>query len=378
MKNTVLYFLDDPSRDKHFHEYVLSGLIEAGYRPIVTYFWMDSKQPSRLKHAGFDVIDLGCTPKSYKGFHPSLISKVVNAIKAHNAIGAHVQRHHPLIYVAIAAKWTKLPALFYTIRLVRLLRTFNRRVAFRYISKSITKIIAVSNGVRDDFLCDSNFDKNKIVVIPNGVDPADFIVRLSKSECRSKYQLPDDSFLFGMVARLRKAKDHSGLITAFSQIKDRMPNALLVLAGDGPNEKKIVEKVDRYGLNNRVLFLGRLSPSDIPILLKGLDIFVHPTWREGMPAAVLEAMASGLPIIATDAEGVTDIFETKLDIGRMVSRGGVDQLAEAMLELYEMPVATRMQMGQNATQRIKETFTHQMMINRTVDLYNHHLGHLKT
>lgn len=378
MENTILYFLDDPSRDKHFHQYLLAGLVDAGFNPVVTYFWTAPGGRSRLQEAGFEILDLGCSPKSYKGFHPSLVLTIARALKKHHAIGAHVQRHHPLIYLAIAARWTGLPVLFYTIRIAKLIRTISRRLAFRLISARISQVIAVSAGVKNDFVQRTGIAANKVVVIPNGIDPRSYELNLPKADARKAFGLPEERFLFGMTARFRKAKDHPGLINAFSMVRREMGNACLVLAGDGPLQSEIREMVVSRKLREAVIFLGKIPPQEIPLLLHGLDVFVHPSWREGMPAAILEAMASGLPVIATDAEGVTDIFASDLDFGRMVDRGNTEALARAMLELYRKPPEARVAMGQAAQRRVKQAFTHKRMVQRTVDLYNQHLSGFKT
>jgi glycosyltransferase involved in cell wall biosynthesis len=378
MENTILYFLDDPGRDKHFHQYVLTGLVDAGFNPIVTYFWTAPDRRSSLQEAGFEILDLGCSQKSYKGFHPSLVFKIARALKNHNAIGAHVQRHHPLIYLAIAARLTGLPVLFYTIRATKLIRNISRRFAFRLISAQIAQVIAVSQGVKQDFVRRTGLAADRVVVIHNGIDPGSFERRSPKTDARAAFNLPKEKFLFGMAARFKKAKDHSGLIKAFSMVRREMGNACLVLAGDGPLKNEILKAVADLDLREDVIFLGQIAPKDMPLLLHGLDVFIHPSWREGMPAAILEAMASGLPVIATDAEGVTDIFAGGLDFGRMVPRGNTERLAQAMLEIYQKPPEALMNMGRGAKTRVKEAFTHERMVQQTVDLYNCHLSQFKT
>jgi len=89
-------------------------------------------------------------------------------------------------------------------------------------------------------------------------------------------------------------------------------------------------------------------------------------------------MASGLPVIATDAEGVTDIFASNLNFGRMVPRGKTERLAQAMLELYRKPPEELIEMGQTAKIRVKEAFSHERMVQQTIDLYNHHLSQFQT
>lgn len=369
MPETVLYFLDDPSRDKHFHGYVLSGLENAGYDPIVTYLWRGPVE-SKLEALGHKTWDLGCPPESSRGFHPVVVGKVRNAIQKTRAVAAHVQRHRPMIYAALAGYLTRLPVLFYTVRISRTLRTFTRRMAFSLVSSRITRVIAVSEGVKQEFVAASRIQPGMVEVIHNGLDPAQFDLGLDRKEARETFGLPQDAFLFGMVASLRRAKDHRGLIQAFSRLNEKGLVSRLVLVGDGPTEGEIRDLVRAKGMASDVIFLRRLPPEKIALILQALDVFVHPTWREGMPAAILEAMASGLPIISTDAEGVTEIFDTPRSFGKLLPRGNEDLLAQAMEALYRATPAERKEMGSQARARLDEAFTHTHMVDRTVALYD--------
>ncbi len=373
MAETILYFLEDPSMDKHFHDYLLTGLEKAGYNPLVTYFFMDGMQ-SKMAKQGHQVIDLGCTRDTYKGFHPGLVAKICKVIKKYNAKAIHSQRHHPLIYMAAASYLTDLPTFFYTIRSTKLIRNLNRRFSFSISARQITKVIAVSKGVKTDFVNRSGLAPEKVEVIPNGLDPSVFELDIDKKEARRQLGLPPEGFLFGMAARFKKAKDHRGLIEAFSIIKKKGVSAGLVLAGDGPLEDEIKGLTESHSLYNEVFFLGKLAPERIPLLLSALDVFVHPSWREGMPAAVLEAMASGLPVIATDAEGITDIFDTSKNFGRILTRGNIPFLAKAMEDFYHLQPEERMQMGSLAQARVLEAFTHKHMVDKTVALYDQFIG----
>ena len=364
----TFYLLDDPSRDKHFHLYILQGLREAGFSPLVIYFRGQASR-SLFASQGFPVLSLDLSTKLYKRFNPWPVMKLARLWRRFRPVVIHVQRHRPLIYTALALKLLRAQTpLLYTIRLSRLIRTWNRRLAFKYVSPLVTRVIAVSRGVGEDFLKRTGFPPERLVVIPNGLDPRPFDLPLTKQEARQIFRLPP-GFLFGMVARFRKAKDHKGLIRAFAQIAPRAPEANLALVGDGPLEGELKQLVQEHGLEEKVVFTGRLSPSEIPKVLKAFDVFVHPTFREGMPAAILEAMAARLPIIATDAEGVEDIFETEREIGRLVPKGEVNPLAQAMFELYSLPQEKRKAMGEEAYQRLLEEFTHEKMIQRNVSLY---------
>ncbi len=373
MAGTILYFLEDPSRDKHFHDYVLTGLEKAGYNPIVTDFFMDGME-SKMAAKGHKVIDLGCTRKTYKGFHPGLVTRICKAIKKYDARAIHSQRHHPLIYMAAASALTGCKVFFYTIRSLRLIRTLNRRLSFPISASRITKVIAVSHGVKKDFVLNSGIYEDKVEVIHNGIDPKDFDLQISKEDAQRYFKLPINSFLFGMAARFKKAKDHPGLINAYASLKAKGVDALLVLAGDGPLENDIKGIVESKNLQKDVIFMGKIAPDEIPVFLKALDVFVHPSIREGFGASTLEAMASGLPVIATDAGGVNDIFDTPKIFGRMLPNGDINLLAKAMEDFYHLQPEERFQMGRLAQARVAEAFTNKHMADKTVALYDKFIG----
>ena len=374
----TLFILDSPDRDRHFQHYVLKGIENAGISPIVTYFTGDASVSSLAK-SGHRTTGLDLGVGLYKNFNPVPIIKLVRLIKRTECRLVHVQRHRPLIYAGIACRLTGVP-LLYTIRATRLVRDRNRRFAFNFISPALVRIIAVSKGARDDFCARTDWPVEKVTVVSNGIDIKEYQSELDQKEARARFGLPADAFIFGMAARFKKAKDHPGLVAAFRDAfldAERVcgsGRAMLVFAGDGPREDMIKGIAAKAGVGDRVIFSGRLDPSDIPMFLRALDVFVHPSFREGMPASVLEAMAAGIPVISTDAEGVTDIFDSPRDFGRMIKTGDVAAMSEAMLELCGMEEEQRHKMGLEGIERLKEGFTREHMVKGTVDVYSELCG----
>ncbi len=176
--------------------------------------------------------------------------------------------------------------------------------------------------------------------------------------------------IYGMAARFKKAKDQEGLIHAFARIKKRGAEALLVLAGSGPKEPLLRKLIQEKGLSASVFILDWIPPETMPIFYRAMDVFAHPSWREGQPTAVMEAMAAGLPIITTDVEGIPELFNTSRKFGFMVRKGDLTALTEALWKFYLMPLEDRLRMGQEARARIKEAFTHEHMGKQFVELFN--------
>ncbi len=364
----TFYLLDDPSRDKHFHFYLLKALKRAYFDPTVIYF--RGKCPSYWVEENISALSFELSSRVYKNFNPLPILKIASLIKRIRPQIIHVQRHRPLIYTALALKILrqKIP-LFYTIRLSRLIRTPARKLAFNLVKDQVTYVIAVSRGAGEDFIRRTRLPRQKLKIIPNGLDPTPFDLDVPKREARKRFSLPEEGFFFGMVARFRKVKDHPGLLKAFASVKDKMPGAFLTLVGDGPEEKKIKKLVLELGLEERIFFTGRLPPAEIPVVLRAFDVFVHPTFREGMPAAILEAMAARLPIIATPAEGITDIFETPRVFGRLIPFGDTVALASTLLGFYQLSKKDLASLGEEARRRLEEDFTKEKMVARNLALY---------
>jgi glycosyltransferase involved in cell wall biosynthesis len=140
--------------------------------------------------------------------------------------------------------------------------------------------------------------EKKITVIPNGLDLNRFTPdSRSRQTTRTSLGL-EDALVIGCNARLEKQKGHTYLIEAFARLSHSYPKAKMILINDGQEKENLLKLVQNLGITSQVLFLGRRD--DVPELLNAMDIFAFPTLFEGMANALMEAMASGLPIVATD------------------------------------------------------------------------------
>lgn len=161
----------------------------------------------------------------------------------------------------------------------------------------------------------------EVKTIYNPVDVARF-------SSKRKQKTTQAGVIFVNVARFSQQKNHLGLIDAFNQVCKSKPNTKLVLIGDGELRKEAEERVERFGLLGKVEFTGNVL--DIPERLAMADVFVLPSHYEGLPLTILEAMAAGLPVIATAVGGVPDIVKGN---GLLVEAGNTKELADAMLSL---------------------------------------------
>ena len=170
----------------------------------------------------------------------------------------------------------------------------------RPLLKSVVNLKIAPSDLAAIFTFGEQAYKNKEVnILHNAVDLDYFkFDKIKRSETRKLLGISEGDTVYGHIGRFSNQKNHTFLIDIFKNIKDKDDNAKFVLVGTGELESQIKNKVKNYGLSNDVLFLG--VRDDIPNLLSAFDLFVFPSFYEGMPNTVVEAQATGLPCIISD------------------------------------------------------------------------------
>lgn len=192
-------------------------------------------------------------------------------------------------------------------------------------------------------------------VVPNGLDVAAWIPRPElRDVMRGKLGLPAEAFAFAHAGRNDPQKDHARLALAFNRVHAARPRARLLLCGQELAEGNAYFDQLPFtpAARDAVIALG--PRDDLPHLWQAADAFVLSSLGEGFPNALAEAMASGLPCVATD---VGDAAEIVGDTGRVVPPGSDQALAQAMQVLLDMPAGERLRLGQAARLRVQENFT---------------------
>lgn len=174
--------------------------------------------------------------------------------------------------------------------------------------------------------------KSDIISIPNGIALSEFDQNLKRwQEARSLLSLPENAPVFGTIANFFPAKQLDQYMNACRLVANELPDAKFALIGDGREYAKIEEKRKVLGLEDSVLLLGERD--DAVQLLKAFDVFVLPSAKEGMSWALLEAMAAGLPCVATDVGAARWMFEDEKG-GWLASPNRMDEVARAMQNAY--------------------------------------------
>jgi glycosyltransferase involved in cell wall biosynthesis len=244
------------------------------------------------------------------------------------------------------------------------IRQFFSRLAGRYADR----VIAVSEHIKS-LLCGPpmHVPPHKVVVIPNGVDMQAFthtnqLAATLDASCGRKAGAP----VVICVGRLVANKGQDYLIRAAKEVMARFPRTMFLLVGDGPTRSELGELVVQLGLDNHVKLLGERS--DVPALLASADVFVLPSFWEGISLAVLEAMAAAKPVVATAVGGNPDVVKEN-ETGLLVPVKDVKALTEAICYLLANPTLAT-QMGRQGAAQVTERFDFQKIARDTEHVYD--------
>ncbi len=203
----------------------------------------------------------------------------------------------------------------------------------------------------------------KLEVIPNGFDLSELRPdQTARQRIRAELGVTDDTPLIGLIGRLHQHKDHQTFVRAARVVAGQFPNAHFVGAGEEQtySASDLWSWIDDVGLRDRFHWLG--VRRDVAAIDASLDVLVCSSTTEGFPNVVGEAMACGVPCVATD---VGECAEVVGDTGRIVPKQDPQKLGEAIVELLRMPQVARTALGEAARQRVVERYD----INRIVDRY---------
>ncbi|HXG03929.1 MAG TPA: glycosyltransferase, partial [Candidatus Binatia bacterium] len=204
----------------------------------------------------------------------------------------------------------------------------------RLLSPMVARWVTVSHDLRRWLVGRVGIRADRVETIHNGVDTARF-GEGDREAAREALGLEPGRPVVGTVGRLDPVKDHVRLVTAFRSVVARRPDALLVICGDGPLRDELRRAVETAGLEASVRLLGERD--DVPRVLAALDVFTLPSIAEGISNTILEAMATGLPVVATRVGGNPELVEDGVT-GRLVEPRRPEALAQALLDYLNDPV----------------------------------------
>jgi sugar transferase (PEP-CTERM/EpsH1 system associated) len=242
-------------------------------------------------------------------------------------------------------------------------RTWIRRLAY----EAAHQVLSVSHQLKDLHARRTGFAAGRITVIHNGVDPARYFPDArTRSRLRADLGVADDEFLIGCVGNLLPVKDHMTVLQALECLPANTGRWRLVIVGEG-SERPALEAFlsGRPALAQRVTLLG--ASSRVPELLNALDVYVLPSLAEGICNSLLEAMSTGLPVIATETGGNPEVV-VHGESGCLFPVGDFRQLAEQLL-LFQGNQGLRYRFAEGAVRRVREEFSMESMIRGYAQVY---------
>ena len=245
-----------------------------------------------------------------------------------------------------------------------------RRLSNRWTAGLADRIVCVSQNVADFAGQSISLPASKLVVIPNGIDLQQYAGLPGQAQARAALRLPLEKTLIGTIGRPRPVKGYTYLVEAFARLSETHPDTHLLFVGDGPDQSALMQQAQSAGLAERITFLG--DQLDIPHLLPALDIFVLPSLYEGLPNVVLEAMACGLPVVATAVGGTPELVIDR-ESGLLIPPKEPIILAEALSQLILDP-EQRARLGKAAKARVEQHFSIENTVLRTEQLYTQALA----
>ena len=246
----------------------------------------------------------------------------------------------------------------------------HRRWVRRILSAGIDRFVAVSEHLRNLLVDELGIRPSKVTLIRSGIDVERFQTRADCTELRAQLGYAQDDFVIGSVGRLDPVKNFPALIDAMAAVVTRLPRARLMVAGAGPDEQRLRQQVQSAGLNGQIRLLGYRK--NIPELLNIMDVFVLPSLAEGTCNAILEAMAVGLPVVATRVAGNPELV---LDgaTGLLVSPQDFRALADR-IQFYANNPDIRRQHGLAGREHVLRYYTVEHMVDAYADLYRGELA----
>ena len=196
----------------------------------------------------------------------------------------------------------------------------------RLCAPLVDRFVTVSESLRHWLVDDVHIPARRVVTIRNGVDVARF-AGIDRAAARSLLDLPPNAPVIGTVGRLDPVKNQAGLIRAVTRLRTTHPDAMLVIAGDGAYRAELERLIDTVAPGGNIRLLGERR--DIPNVLAALDVFALPSVAEGMSNTILEAMAAGLPVVATAVGGSPELVADGVN-GSLVPAGDEPALTAAL------------------------------------------------
>ncbi|MCW5889149.1 MAG: glycosyltransferase [bacterium] len=348
---------------------LLPGLSNRHAHNVVVSLTTPGPLSEPLHDAGIQVIPLGLS----KTFPIAGFSRLVNFLRDQAPDIAHCWMYHANLFGGLAARAARVPSVVWSVRHTDLTR---------HSLKPSTLVVARAGGLLSSTLPSRilfnataslrehsrlGYSEGLSMVIPNGFDTTAFRKdAVAYASLRRELDLHPETRLVGLIGRMDVAKDHPTFLRAAALVRERLPGTHFLLAGTGitRDTPELWAQVLKHSLAPSTHLLGYRA--DVPRITAGLDVAVSSSTTEAFANVIGEAMACEVPCVVT---AVGDSQAIVGDTGRVVPSGLPDALAEAIVELLELPERDRRELGHRARDRVSQLYSLEAITDRTFALY---------
>ncbi|MGA2787083.1 MAG: glycosyltransferase family 4 protein [Verrucomicrobiota bacterium] len=239
--------------------------------------------------------------------------------------------------------------------------------AERYAAGATTHFVCSAQAMARRYLAAGIGRPEMYTRIFSGFPVEPFVNATNDPALRARLGLDENHFVIGKIARLFKLKGHADLLAAFQKILPQIPQARLLLIGDGTLRKEIENQVRALGIQDKVIFTGLIPPGEVPRYVGIMDCLAHLSAREALSRALPQALAAGKPVIAYDFDGADEVC-LEGETGFLVRTGDTAAVAQRLLQLAnDAPLRARL--GRRGQQFVRANFTVEQMVDTLYHLY---------
>ena len=333
----------------------MTGMAERGHHVILATR-AQAKLAAKARAAGIEVTDLPFTGKLDLRTILPLVRRIrrddIQIVSTHSGTDSWIG--------AFAAHLGKA-----TLVRTRHLNIPLHRHWFNFVHFMAHRIVSCGETMRRNLIDNCGFPPDQIISIPTGIDFQTFVAERSRTGVRQELGLDDDAFVVLMVGVIRAVKRHEVALRAFAKFLPGSPQAMLLLAGDGPMLSDMQRLTVELGIASNVRFLGHRE--DVPDLFAAADCALLTSRSEGVPQAVTQGLGCGLPTIATRVGGVPELIEDG-KTGILVEAEDIDAIAEA-LGKFVVDTAFARRLGEAGQAHVFKHFSREAMLDATERLY---------
>lgn len=340
---------------------LMTGIDPARYRALLYTLGDGGALAEEVERRGFTVRRLA----KRAGLDHRLFLRLAQQFRSDGVRVVHSHNYSPLVYGSVAGRVAGVGRHVYTAHGAK---TAGRRATRRFQQLGLVDdVVFVSADARRVALAAGAVIDRRVHTIVNGIDVDEYTGDgATRARIRAEFRIDHDAPVAGIVARLTPAKDHVNLFDAFVRLRETHPRARCVVVGGGELQADLERALRDRGIADRVLLVG--PRHDVADVLAAFDVFVLSSSTEGLAVTLLEAMAAGLPVVATRVGGNPEVVEDGRS-GTLVPPRDSAALAAAIARLFDDPGSAR-RMGLAGRERCRAGFGLETMVARYQALYD--------